>query len=71
MEEPPRAPPRPRPCTTNRPAGSRNARPDRASRVCPRPAGRWSTPYIAADDYRYYAVSYGVRSPVGQTLIPN
>jgi stage II sporulation protein D len=34
-------------------------------------AGRWSTAYVAADDYRYYAVSYGVRGPVGETQIPN
>jgi SpoIID/LytB domain protein len=33
-------------------------------------AGRWSTTYIAGDDYRYYAVSYGLQSAIGLTQIP-
>ena len=34
-------------------------------------AGRWSTTYVAVDDHRYYAVSYGLQSAVGLTQIPH
>jgi len=34
-------------------------------------AGRWSTTYVAIDDFRYYAVSYGLRSDAGLTQIPH
>jgi stage II sporulation protein D len=33
------------------------------------PAGRWSTTYIATEDHRYYAVSYGLQSNIGLTQI--
>ena len=34
-------------------------------------AGRWSTTYVAVDDHRYYAVSYGLQSEIGLTRIPH
>ncbi len=34
-------------------------------------AGRWRTAYVAADDYRYYAVSYGLASTSRLTQIPH
>jgi hypothetical protein len=34
-------------------------------------AGRWSTTYVAVDDHRYYAVSYGLQSAIGLTQIPH
>ena len=34
-------------------------------------AGRWRTTYVAVDDHRYYAVSYGLRSAIGLTQIPH
>ena len=34
-------------------------------------AGRWSTTYLASDDHRYYAVSYGLQSNIGLTQIPH
>ena len=33
-------------------------------------AGRWRTAYVAADDYRYYAVSYGLASTSRLTQVP-
>jgi SpoIID/LytB domain protein len=33
--------------------------------------GRWSTSYLAGDDYRYYAVSYGLQSSIGLTQVPH
>ena len=34
-------------------------------------AGRWRTTYVAVDDYRYYAVCYGLQSSIGLTQIPH
>jgi len=34
-------------------------------------AGRWSTSYVANDDYRYYAVAYGLQSNNVLTQIPH
>jgi hypothetical protein len=34
-------------------------------------AGRWTTTYVAVDDHRYYAVSYGLQSNNVLTQIPH